>query len=1297
MEKLRLTKRLKKASAILLAALLMIPPITPDTYVKAADAGDVTVLIDENFEGTSFNSNIQNRGSTIAVTELVAGNHELTVSGRTSDWNGIQIPVSVVSSSAITASMKVRSANSECVLGIQYNPNGGSTTEYKWIKNLATNLNSYVEISGTYTVPDGATDVRLFLQGNGTVNLEDIMVDDIEVTIPKTSAGPTTTFVEDFEGETHTGIARGAEIRVVSGAGISGSKALFVSGRTVNWQGVNFSADAYAGRTVTVSAQVKSLAPTMMISIQIGEGNAAVYRQVAQGSTGTDDYVLLSGTYNIPTGTTPIYLYVEGNDTSDFYVDDFTIIATAKTEKKIQENLLPLKTHMASTAAIGGKMGVAIPVTALEDNARMRLVTKHFNSVTCENEMKPESILGSTPTLDENGNPVFNFTAADKIMDYILAYNAAHPEDIIRARGHVLLWHSQTPSWFFKENYAADGAYVSKEVMLQRMDDYFKRVIQHYDGPDSKYKGLIYAWDVVNEQIDNGGIRVSDGGPGISNWYQVFQGDDIYIKEAFRLANLYAPPEVKLFYNDYGETDAWKVTAICKLLQNIKAYSGARLDGMGMQGHYNMVSPSPDVFETAVRAYAAIVNEIQITELDLQSSLDYTGENQSLEYTKQAYRYKGLFEKMAQLDQEEGIDITSVTMWGTHDGASWLNSSSVVGGGADGRRKQCPLLFDDEYQAKPAYYAIVDPSQLEPFTNSIKALYSEESNWAIAPATSYTLNGTEISFKTLWKDDGLNVQVLVKDNTPEADDKIVVYVDEANSKSATSEIKQYILPRSNSTATAEGYMGTFNIPLSSYQVGKVIGFDIAVFNNGMKLSWNDLKDTQESTSKYYGELTLKPYAQCNYGTPVIDGVLDAIWQTQNSLPLTVKTNNPQATASVRILWDDTNFYVFADVTDSNLSKASTNPWEEDSLEIFLDQNNAKTSAYEEDDCQYRINFDNEASFNGTKCTAENLLSAAKLTDHGYVIEAAIKWTDVTPVNGTVVGVDFQINDDAGTGSRAGTYNWYDSTGTGYNNPSVFGTITLIKKSSDNTGGNTGGNAGGNNGGGTPGGDSTVPDNTYNTGDTNDDNKVTEVAEKTLQEAAAESNVITKLLKNSKVKGTALFVTKTNEGAEIVKTKVEGAKPGSKVYIYRVNEVTGKLETVAYGFSYTVDEEGNVSFPVMEGGNYIVLTKKAASKLVTPLRNQIKVTAPKSIKAGENASIKLELPSTLELVNSLGSETTFDGVGATVVSYKVSEPSVATVDKDGKIIAKKKGKVTITITVKLYNNTYKTYKTKITIK
>ena len=112
-----------------------------------------------------------------------------------------------------------------------------------------------------------------------------------------------------------------------------------------------------------------------------------------------------------------------------------------------------------------------------------------------------------------------------------------------------------------------------------------------------------------------------------------------------------------------------------------------------------------------------------------------------------------------------------------------------------------------------------------------------------------------------------------------------------------------------------------------------------------------------------------------------------------------------------------------------------------SLEVFIDENNHKSDSYEDDDKQYRINYENAQSFSGPNCNEENVVSAAVVTDKGYLIEAAFKWTEIAPAVGDTIGVELQINDAEG-GKRIGTVSWYDESGQGWSSPGVFGTATL---------------------------------------------------------------------------------------------------------------------------------------------------------------------------------------------------------------------------------------------------------------
>ena len=179
------------------------------------------------------------------------------------------------------------------------------------------------------------------------------------------------------------------------------------------------------------------------------------------------------------------------------------------------------------------------------------------------------------------------------------------------------------------------------------------------------------------------------------------------------------------------------------------------------------------------------------------------------------------------------------------------------------------------------------------------------------------------------------------------------------------------------------------------------------------------------------------------GTVKVDGKIDDAWKDAPEVPLEIVLG-AKCTGTAKLLWDKDNLYVLFDVKDDVLNKDNENAWEQDSIEVFIDENNSKAGGYEPDDKQYRISYENFLSFNGDKCLEENMKSKVKLTDDGYIVEASFKWTDIKPEEGTSVGLELQVNDAGSSGSRLGTISWADDTGTGYQNPEVFGTINLVK-------------------------------------------------------------------------------------------------------------------------------------------------------------------------------------------------------------------------------------------------------------
>ena len=744
---------------------------------------------------------------------------------------------------------------------------------------------------------------------------------------------------------------------------------------------------------------------------------------------------------------------------------------TPKTPPEIEQDIEDWKKSVTSSDALGENAiaGTGIMLDEIKDNTLMDLVEKHFNAVTFGNELKPDALFNyqleksvKTKTVQFDGQdlevPVVNdagdsldFSRADAMVDKILEWNAAHPDRKIRIRGHVLVWHSQTPEWFFHENYDISKPYVDKATMNRRLEWYISSVFDHYFGEaaNKKYDGLFYGWDVVNEAVIGNTYRTDKVNPAESldeirhgnnsSWWHVYQSNE-FIINAFKYANKYAPSDVELYYNDFGETDNIKSEGIIKLISDVKSAQGTRLDAFGMQAHYSVDSFSAAQFKTVAKKYAEAAGKVQLTELDFQASAAYKSgaASKESEYTKMAYCHKQLFDAAKDL-KKNGTNVAGITVWGVIEPNSWLHSQSNVGGGADGS-KQCPLLFDGKYKAKPAYWAYVDATKLEPLIQDI-VVAEQKGDTMSGTEYSFSDDDTQAAFIPTWDKDGLNVLVSVKDATINDTDEVTVYVDETNSAGDVTPVKKTV-KRSEAQAVDGGYRATIKVPMTDLKVAKTIGMDVKVMNNDKAVSFNDLKEMQETSSKYYAKATLKPgIEKATKATVKIDGEADSEWDKAVAIPLTINLG-AKVTADAKVLWDDENLYVYATVKDPVLNKDGGEAYQQDSLEVFIDENNAKTESYDDDDKQYRINYENEHSFNGKKCLEENVQSAAKVTGDGYVIEAAFKWTDIKPKKGDRIGLEFQINDADASGARIGTLSWNDETGMGWSKSSVYGTIEL---------------------------------------------------------------------------------------------------------------------------------------------------------------------------------------------------------------------------------------------------------------
>ncbi|MCM1118850.1 MAG: endo-1,4-beta-xylanase [bacterium] len=508
---------------------------------------------------------------------------------------------------------------------------------------------------------------------------------------------------------------------------------------------VMLDADDYAGAPAAQR--------TVEISPYITADGSTTY---SQGCSGTVSQVLEPGVWTQFTGTyTPSWSgnmeevvirileqgtnYGQGEGVKGtYYMTGMELRMQGEKETVIQMDVPRLREAVPQDMGEDFIIGTSIVNSDLKDVDTMALVTRHFNAITLGNELKPDAMFGysndrcpGTETVELNGGeltvPKLDYSRAERTLDAIYDWNQSHPEEIIKVRGHVLVWHSQTPQWWFHEDYDVDKPYADVETMNRRLEWYIKTMAEHFTGEDSKYHGMFYGWDVVNEAVSDGSPRYRNATEN-SSWWAVYQSNE-FIINAFRYANQYMDPEVELYYNDYNEWFTNKRLGIEQLLRDVQEAEGTRIDGMGMQGHYQTTAtPTMQEFATAARAYAAIVGQVQVTELDMKASSGYDGteDTREEEFAIQGRRYRELYDTVKAL-REEGVNVTNITLWGVVDKNSWLQTFNAVGGAADGKQRQCPLLFDDDYMVKPAFWAFADSSKLEPPAEEVPEESVEES------------------------------------------------------------------------------------------------------------------------------------------------------------------------------------------------------------------------------------------------------------------------------------------------------------------------------------------------------------------------------------------------------------------------------------------------------------------------------------------------------------------------------------------------------------------------------------------
>lgn len=334
-----------------------------------------------------------------------------------------------------------------------------------------------------------------------------------------------------------------------------------------------------------------------------------------------------------------------------------------------------------------GYSGTCINLSQLRDADTLAHVKTHYNSITLENEMKPDAMLGYSPSLitqeaaknagyyvpsscTETYLPAINFDTLDEVLQ--ICYNNG-----ISVRAHTLVWHSQTPDWFFRVGYSKDYGYVSAAQMDIRMEYYIKSVMNHvYTGP---YGSVVYAWDVVNEYL-----HAQDSG------WQAIYGDvttsPAFVKRAFQYAYdcisyFKLTDSVSLFYNDFNTY--MEVEDVIQMIRYIN--SDRKLcNGVGMQSHLGTTFPSVAYYTAALQAFVDAGFEVQITELDVVNKDNVDQANYMYDLMTNILTIK-----------KNGGNITGITFWGIADDVTWIKGET-------------PLLFSTLGTAKYAYYRLLE-------------------------------------------------------------------------------------------------------------------------------------------------------------------------------------------------------------------------------------------------------------------------------------------------------------------------------------------------------------------------------------------------------------------------------------------------------------------------------------------------------------------------------------------------------------------------------------------------------------
>ena len=647
---------------------------TPANSTAAAFTGTHSLLTTTNSSGSSS-------GPALTLTNLIPG-ATYTITGEVLLTTG---------ETATAANFTVQRSDPGC--------SGGTCYDTVGAYQVPVSATAWAQVGGTYTVSTTETSLVLYAQLVGPTTAQSFYIDDVVITEiaapssgPQDNSGITTTF-EDGALDGWSSRA-GSTLTNTTADAHSGSHSLLITSRTAAYDGPQISVNnkMYVGSTYSVSVWVK-LAPdatqadTLRVSLQTTLAGATSYHTVV-GNTpvplGT--WVQLSiPNYSMANAYDPnqAYLYVESNSgTQGFYIDDFQL--TYVPPLQIQTDIPSIYQTLADYFPVGAEIDLSDI-----SGPHSQLLIKHFDSIVSGNDMKWSSV--------EATEGQYTYGTADQEVSFAQKNN-------MKIRGHNLVWAngSQTPAWVFLESdgvtplSAANAADVS--LLTQRIQNHIMNEVQHFGS-------AIYVWDVVNEPLDPSQSDCLSHGP----FYNVLGAK--YIDIALQAARQYTPAGTQLFINDYSTTDQDRLQCLIKVIWNLRS-RGIPLDGVGHEMHNHIDNPTPisifEAIDTLARLFPGLHQQVTEHDVSVYQASDNTsnyGANggtvpQSI-IAEQGWLFEKDFKELRRLKGK----LDAFTFWGMADDNTWLDSFPTT-------RLDLPLPFDTKLQAKPAYWGMVDPTQL---------------------------------------------------------------------------------------------------------------------------------------------------------------------------------------------------------------------------------------------------------------------------------------------------------------------------------------------------------------------------------------------------------------------------------------------------------------------------------------------------------------------------------------------------------------------------------------------------------